>query len=421
MAGTSGSWDAGAGVSKWLQPDERILWRGSPDASVIFAPQDLYVVPVSILWLGFALFWEHGVIHQGTVFAEIWGIPFVLLGLYVLFGRFVAKAWSRRRTFYAVTNRRAVRITDHGQSLRQVPVTTTMETHRSRDARHGTATWMLWANGTEMANKNGTSGRRSLQTALFGGTNWPGTGRYEANELTFVDVVDFDQLLAAARHAGFSVSVGQPKGGFRLRDSLPAPARADAQTPGPSPGLLARIRWWVRTRLLRRPYAFWSPLPSEEVATRLSRNLAPERQFSLGFGGPGMAYRGTVSGWSVHLSARGTGQGNSWRTVFDGGIVAGEQGSWLTGSIGPVAFVPVFSCIWLGLVSLFFVIGVIGLLSDLSTGRGASFLPFVLIPAGMMAFFFVMTEFGSRTSQNEWEKMDLWLRRLLEVPMPPRP
>jgi len=38
----------------------------------------------------------------------LWGIPFVLVGQYVIWGRFVYAAWLKQCTHYAVTNRRVI-------------------------------------------------------------------------------------------------------------------------------------------------------------------------------------------------------------------------------------------------------------------------------------------------------------------------
>ena len=38
----------------------------------------------------------------------LWGAAFVLIGQYFIWGRFVYDAWLKRRTFYAVTNRRVL-------------------------------------------------------------------------------------------------------------------------------------------------------------------------------------------------------------------------------------------------------------------------------------------------------------------------
>ena len=75
------------------------------------------MVPFSLLWGGFAIFWEAGVLgywgngpRSGTpsLFMAIWGIPFIVIGQYMIWGRFVYDAWLKRRTYYALTNRRVL-------------------------------------------------------------------------------------------------------------------------------------------------------------------------------------------------------------------------------------------------------------------------------------------------------------------------
>ncbi len=38
----------------------------------------------------------------------LWGIPFVLAGQYLIWGRFVYQRWLKERRYYALTNRRAL-------------------------------------------------------------------------------------------------------------------------------------------------------------------------------------------------------------------------------------------------------------------------------------------------------------------------
>ncbi|MGC1372206.1 MAG: hypothetical protein WA824_08715 [Candidatus Sulfotelmatobacter sp.] len=43
-----------------------------------------------------------------SYFALLWGVPFVLIGQYLIWGRFLYAAWKKKRTHYAVTDRRVI-------------------------------------------------------------------------------------------------------------------------------------------------------------------------------------------------------------------------------------------------------------------------------------------------------------------------
>lgn len=103
-----------------IQPElgsgESVLWSGRPKPGVIFHKQDILMIPFSLLWGGFAIFWEFSAAgitgfsrHASPPgFFLLWGVPFVLIGQYLIWGRFIYAAWLSRRTFYAITNRRVV-------------------------------------------------------------------------------------------------------------------------------------------------------------------------------------------------------------------------------------------------------------------------------------------------------------------------
>lgn len=67
------------------------------------------MTPFALLWGGFAFFWEWQVIQSDAPpFFVLWGVPFVLVGLYLIFGRFIVEAKQRERTYYGVTSERVL-------------------------------------------------------------------------------------------------------------------------------------------------------------------------------------------------------------------------------------------------------------------------------------------------------------------------
>jgi len=84
------------------------MWTGQPDPRRVLGHSDLFVIPFSLMWGGFAVFWEVSVLISGGFFFMIWGIPFVLMGQYLIWGRLLHKRWQRQRTICAVTDRRVL-------------------------------------------------------------------------------------------------------------------------------------------------------------------------------------------------------------------------------------------------------------------------------------------------------------------------
>jgi hypothetical protein len=104
-----------------LDPGEKLLWSGQPKQGVRLQVQDIFLIPFSLMWGGFALFWEamalgigpaahlHGRAASPVAWIfPLWGIPFVTVGLYMIFGRFFYDAAIRRKTYYGITNERLI-------------------------------------------------------------------------------------------------------------------------------------------------------------------------------------------------------------------------------------------------------------------------------------------------------------------------
>lgn len=93
-----------------LLPGERILWSGQPGQGLIFTSRDTFLIPFSLVWFGFSVFWEFGVTGQDEtpVLFVLWGAMFMCVGLYLVVGRFIVDAWLRVRIEYAVTDQRVL-------------------------------------------------------------------------------------------------------------------------------------------------------------------------------------------------------------------------------------------------------------------------------------------------------------------------
>lgn len=120
-------------LGPFLDHDEKVRWSGQPPDGVIFRGYDFFVIPFSVLWGGFALFWNIAVwlvvlaaaLQSGWrgVPATVWvfpifGVPFLVAGYYFAIGRFQSDALDRKKTLYALTNRRA--IIAKGPTVREV-------------------------------------------------------------------------------------------------------------------------------------------------------------------------------------------------------------------------------------------------------------------------------------------------------------
>ena len=92
-----------------LDPDETILWQGHPPTKLfLFSKSDVFLVPFSLVWAGFAV--------PGSISTFLWPkslveLPFALLflvaGIYFSIGRFFISQRMRKKTVYCVSNKRA--------------------------------------------------------------------------------------------------------------------------------------------------------------------------------------------------------------------------------------------------------------------------------------------------------------------------
>ena len=103
----------------YLHKGERILWTGCPARRLfVFQPGDLFMVPFSLVWAVGA----SGAFFS-TGFPSLVGLLFGALAIYITIGRFVVDAYIRRRTAYALTDRRAlIARSAWGKDIREQPL-----------------------------------------------------------------------------------------------------------------------------------------------------------------------------------------------------------------------------------------------------------------------------------------------------------
>jgi len=172
-----------------LQSGEVIEWRGKPSPRAVFSASDILLIPFSLLWGGFAIFWETTVLLAGApLLFALWGIPFVVLGLYLIVGRFLVASWMRRRTWYAVTNQRAIILTRiFGRRVQSFYFDTLAQLEKQVTARgRGTVTFGLTGNG-----------------GLFANATWPsgfGRGRRAPGFYSIADAEEVFDLISRHRH-----------------------------------------------------------------------------------------------------------------------------------------------------------------------------------------------------------------------------
>jgi hypothetical protein len=194
------NWDSEAGTRLWIRPGERLLWRGAPDPKVSFGPEDLILIPFSLLWGGFAIFWEFQASNLGWGFGSIWGIPFVLIGLYLIFGRFIYKRWNRRHTRYAISDQRIAVIRKRGRQVQSIARAEPFEVKRRRDGTHATLLWQV--PGWQPPRRSPFGGSNSPFGMNFGDSGWPAGTSQRQGLLGFYDLTQGDRALAALRQLG---------------------------------------------------------------------------------------------------------------------------------------------------------------------------------------------------------------------------
>lgn len=106
-----------------LLQNEQVKWDGQPYSGLLLRPIDVALIPFSLFWAGFAVFWNWGVWNsEAPISFRLFGLPFLIIGFYVVFGRFFADIFLRRKTRYFVTNRRILLTKSVGRSVKSLDI-----------------------------------------------------------------------------------------------------------------------------------------------------------------------------------------------------------------------------------------------------------------------------------------------------------
>jgi hypothetical protein len=177
-------------ISQLLGPGETLIWSGSPRTGLLLRPSDAMMIPFSLMWGGFAIFWEWTVLNSPAPgFFAFWGVPFVLVGLYMIFGRFIVDARIRAGTVYGLTNQRAIVVSGlFSKTTTSLPLRTLTDISlQERADRSGTI----------------TLGRPQPYSTWMTGARWPGMNQNPTPAFEMIPQARqvHDQLLAAQRAA----------------------------------------------------------------------------------------------------------------------------------------------------------------------------------------------------------------------------
>ncbi len=95
--------------SPYMESGEYAVWQGRPERGNYFSGMNWVTALFSLVWLGFSLSWEAIAIAAGAppVFL-LFGLPFIGIGIFLLFGGALRRMRNRGKTLYLITNRRVL-------------------------------------------------------------------------------------------------------------------------------------------------------------------------------------------------------------------------------------------------------------------------------------------------------------------------
>ena len=175
-------------ITDVLDRGERVIWSGQPRQGLMLRGSDGFAIPFALVWTSIPLVGALSTLTgpKSNPFALLPILPFVLVGLYLLVGRFFVDAAQRRRTYYALTNERIVIVS--GLSSRSV---------RSLALRS-----LEQVDVSERASGQGTITFGRSASGSFALAGWPGMKSYQAPAFEMIaDAAAVAKLIRDAQRA----------------------------------------------------------------------------------------------------------------------------------------------------------------------------------------------------------------------------
>jgi len=114
----------GPGWQGILDPGERILWQGQPDSRPHIGLAEIKSATPGLMMSGFALIWMLMAAQASLLFA-MFGLLFLGKGVLDVAQRLILPSFTRSRSWYTLTDRRAIVATDlpfQGRRLKSWPI-----------------------------------------------------------------------------------------------------------------------------------------------------------------------------------------------------------------------------------------------------------------------------------------------------------
>ncbi|HTD97906.1 MAG TPA: PH domain-containing protein [Mucilaginibacter sp.] len=92
-----------------LIENEKLVWTGRPHGGIVLRATDIFLIPFSLIWVGFLLFALVG-FGSGAMppIMLLFFLPFIIAGSYITVGRFFLDSKIRANTGYGITDNRVI-------------------------------------------------------------------------------------------------------------------------------------------------------------------------------------------------------------------------------------------------------------------------------------------------------------------------